>query len=55
MEKIDSNGSDPLDTVILRFAKNPATRYRKYHNSNGDPVGNVNFSSGSEPKREAIV
>ena len=55
MEKIDSNGSDPLDTVILRFAKNAATRYGKSQNSNGYPVGNGNFKSGSEPKREAIV
>ena len=55
MEKIDSDGSDPLDTVILRFARNAATGYGKYLNSNGYPVGNVNFSSGSEPKRKAIV
>jgi len=55
MEKIDSNGSDPLDTFILRFAKNAATRYGKHHNSNGYPVGNLNISSDSEPQREAIV
>ena len=55
MEKINSNGSDPLDSVILRFAKNAATRYGKSPNSNGKPVGNSNFTSGSESKREAIV
>lgn len=55
MEKIASNGSDPLDSVILRFAKNAATRYGKSQNSNGKPVGNGNFTSGSESKREAIV
>ena len=55
MEKIDSNGSDPLDTFILRFAKNAATRYGKTQNSNGNSFGNGNFTSGLEPKREAIV
>jgi len=29
MEKIDSNGSDPLGSFILRFAKNAAVRYGK--------------------------
>ena len=35
MEKIAGNGSKPLDSVILRFAKNAATRYGKSQNSNG--------------------
>ena len=35
MEKIASNGSDPLDSVILRFAKNAATGYGKSQNSDG--------------------
>ena len=55
MEKIDSNGSDPLDSVILRFAENAASHYVKCRNSNGDPVGNGNFTSGSQPKREALA
>ena len=35
MEKIAGNRYDPLDSVILRFAKNAATRYGKSQNSNG--------------------
>ena len=35
MEKIAGDGSDPLDSVILRFAKKAATRYGKSQNSNG--------------------
>lgn len=30
MEKIDSNGSNPLGFVILRFAENAAVRYGKF-------------------------
>jgi len=55
MEKIDSDGSDPLDSVILEFAKNAATPYGKFKNSNGYPVCDGNFDPRAEPKRETTA